>query len=223
MKLKPDKIKIFQYIFSIITLSLAIAMEIFWEVNKDLSNVISYVTIFKSFIGLCLLLICIPNTIKYKNDYHIILPTSIICYSIGDILMKINFINGSIFFIVGHLILIIYMLIVNKQDKKNLLTFLIIYLLLSPIAITSILVKHRVDLAFAVFGYGLFISSLLASSIREKKSIIIAISLFVISDTMLLINFELGTLFSFSHYTRMVYYLATTLIANTYKENDILR
>lgn len=223
MKITNKKIYIFQIIVSVLAISIAIAMEIFWEINKELSNVISYITIFKSFIGLCYLLIAIPNSIKYKNDYHIIMPIALLCYSIGDILMKINFINGSIFFIVGHLIMIIYMLIANKQNKTNLITFIIIYLLLSPIGITSIVLKHRIDLGLAVFAYGIFISSFLSSSIKEKKSIVIAIMLFVISDAMLLINFELGTLFSFSHYTRMVYYLALTILVNTYKENDILR
>ena len=212
---------ILKVILLAIMLASFLVMEITWQKEGETITLGYLRAICKSIIGLVILILLLFNSNKYKNFYQVMMTCSQISFIIGDILINFNFVVGSAFFIIGHIILMIYMIKNNKPTKLNFIILGITYFAFCCINIPLWIYNKKSLQSCAFLFYSIIISALMAFSIKEKKSIVISILLFIISDALLMINIGLNNTVMFGHFLRFIYYLSVSLLASTHEEKKI--
>lgn len=232
MKNLSKKSFIARFLLIVSIILLYVLMEVFWHIatlvdenTKDqamlsINDSLGWVRLLcKTGIGISSILIFLPTFLKKKKDsYAITIMIILFLFMLADMLINYVFVLGAILFALGHLILTIYFYICHKPKKENIIVFSIAEALGVIVSIIGIAVLKKTLVGLLIMVYSLFICSLLSSCIKEKRSIIIAISFFVLSDVLLMINLLIDSNIIVGHFLRFFYYLSIILLALTDKK-----
>ena len=140
-------------------------------------------------------------------------------FLLADTSINLNFIAGGILFSLGHILFLVYFLKKKGWQKKKFPVFLITYGIFLTLNL-CFLKKNGALLTIGFYLYSVLISLLEGSSLSFSNRIRFGVSLFVLSDFLLMLNIGLGYSLWMGHIARFIYYLSVMVLATTTLDSD---